>query len=117
MSSGCALSMNASLPVWQNIGFLYPFGNTPAKNLLNTCPVDLEKVSLLLLGCGDPRHVLYSSYCAEKSGKMAAEQKLSIVMCDIQAPIIARNVILMRLIFDGAADWIKWSLFYSKLID
>ncbi|ATZ58019.1 hypothetical protein BCIN_15g05040 [Botrytis cinerea B05.10] len=46
--------------------FFYPFGNTPAINLLQSrrpaCEND-DAVRVLLLGCGDPRNLLFTLWC------------------------------------------------------
>jgi hypothetical protein len=111
------LSMNPNPFVWVNKGFFYPFGNTPAKSLLQHVSVCQECARLLLLGCGDPRHLLYSVFCAQRAGGMAARQSLSLVMCDIVPSILARNIVLYKLLLDGAEAAVVWSLFYSKLVD
>jgi hypothetical protein len=103
------LSMNANPFVWANKGFFYPFGNTPAKSLLQHVPADQACANLLLLGCGDPRHLLYSAYCNQKAGGMAAQQSLSLVMCDIIPSILARNIVLYKLLLDGAEGAVVWT--------
>lgn len=41
-----------------NIFFYYPIGNTRSRDLLRELPNDINKTSILLLGCGDMRHIL-----------------------------------------------------------
>ena len=71
----------------------------------------------MLLGCGDPRHILYTSWCILQAGDLSLEQKLCATACDIEPSIIARNIILYTLIHDENDPAMIWSLFYSKLID
>ncbi|KAJ1396079.1 hypothetical protein B484DRAFT_407437, partial [Ochromonadaceae sp. CCMP2298] len=54
------------------------------------------------MGCGDPRHLMYSVFCAQRAGGMAARQSLSLVMCDVMPSILARNIVLYKLLLDGA---------------
>eukprot|EP01036_Dinobryon_divergens_P051693 gene51693-69180_t len=35
-------------------------GNSPAKFLLETVPIDAVRANILLLGCGDNRHILFT---------------------------------------------------------
>ena len=41
--------------------FFYPIGNTSAVVLTDTLPPE-EPANLLLLGCGDPRNILFTVY-------------------------------------------------------
>ena len=41
--------------------FFYPIGNTPAVVLTDTLAPE-EPANLLLLGCGDPRNILFTVY-------------------------------------------------------
>ncbi|KAJ1441162.1 hypothetical protein B484DRAFT_118187 [Ochromonadaceae sp. CCMP2298] len=115
--STATLSMNPSPFVWANKNFFYPFGNTPAKSLLQHIPADQACARLLLLGCGDSRHLLFSAYCAQRAGGLAAQQSLSLVMCDIIPSVMARNIVLYKLLLDGVEGAVVWSLFYSKVVD
>ncbi len=45
--------------------FFYAIGNTPAVSLVSHQPPGSESVDILLLGCGDPRNILYTVYCNE----------------------------------------------------
>ncbi|KAM3077407.1 hypothetical protein ACMFMG_006752 [Clarireedia jacksonii] len=49
--------------------FFYPIGNTPAVNLLETGSnqntQDDAPTNVLMLGCGDPRNILFSLWCNE----------------------------------------------------
>jgi hypothetical protein len=47
--------------VFVNVNFFYAFGNTPPSHLLKDLP--RGRASLLLLGCGDLRDLLYTLAC------------------------------------------------------
>eukprot|EP00798_Chlamydomonas_sp_ICE-L_P010248 gene10248-8166_t len=95
----------------------YPFGNVPAKLLTHLIPLHQENPNVLQLGCGDPRHVLYTLWATEKAGGLAAKQKLSVVCVDSCPSILARNVVLFKLITDGCDRSLIWTIFYSKRIN
>ena len=49
-------------PTFVNIvSFFYPIGNTPAVCLTQDLPRE-QKANVLLLGCGDVRNILFTSY-------------------------------------------------------
>ncbi|TGO33934.1 hypothetical protein BHYA_0220g00090 [Botrytis hyacinthi] len=76
--------------------FLYPFGNTPAINLLQSRRPACEKddaVRVLLLGCGDPRNLLFTLWCNK-----------------------ARNILLFSLIIDNESYASTWNIFYHFYI-
>ena len=52
---------------YQRVGFLYALGNTPASNLVEQLPPGND-LKALLLGCGDPRHILFTSYMVDEPG-------------------------------------------------
>lgn len=57
--------------VWPTDTFYYPIGNTPPINLSESLPPETN-ANVLLLGCGDPRNILYTIYTsaiAPPSGK------------------------------------------------
>ncbi|KAJ7139017.1 hypothetical protein C8R44DRAFT_837632 [Mycena epipterygia] len=58
--------------------FFYPIGNTSAVSLLRDLAPE-ESASLLLLGCGDPRNVLYSIF---------SDRPLDFTCCDIDPAIL-----------------------------
>lgn len=52
----------AHLVFWPNRTiFFYPIGNTPAVCLTSEMPPE-QRADILLLGCGDVRNVLYTTY-------------------------------------------------------
>ena len=92
-------------------------GNTPAKLLIKQVPVHQSVANVLLLGCGDPRHILYTSWCIQQAGGLSQQQILSVTTCDVEPSTIARNIILYRLIQDASNFQMVWSIFYDRLID
>jgi hypothetical protein len=46
---------------WPSKSFFYPIGNTPPICLTQNLPQE-EKADILLLGCGDPRSILFTVY-------------------------------------------------------
>jgi hypothetical protein len=53
--------------VWPSKYFFYPIGNTSAVCLTKDLPLE-ESANILLLGCGDPRNVLYTIFSEPESG-------------------------------------------------
>ncbi|KAM5441428.1 hypothetical protein MferCBS31731_003499 [Microsporum ferrugineum] len=95
--------------------FLYPTGNTPAVCLTHSLPPD-QDVSLLLLGCGDVRNVLFTAYSDLGSGN----RKVDVTCCDLEAEIIARNMLLYTLILDNPNNEnVKhiWNIYNDVLIN
>jgi len=52
---------------WPGKYFFYPIGNTAAVCLTRDIAAE-EHADILLLGCGDPRNVLYTIFCEPESG-------------------------------------------------
>ncbi|KAJ7489556.1 hypothetical protein FB451DRAFT_1553345 [Mycena latifolia] len=93
--------------------FFYPIGNTSAVSLLRDLAPE-EPANLLLLGCGDPRNVLYSIFC-EAPG---SDRPLDFTCCDIDPAILARNVLLFTLLVDDQLDPTTiWNLFFHFYLD
>ncbi|EED11905.1 conserved hypothetical protein [Talaromyces stipitatus ATCC 10500] len=96
--------------------FFYPIGNTPATNVF-ACRVlplqceqkEEERVKILLLACGDPRNLLFTLWCKSNHD---AQIQWEFTCCDVEAAIIARNVILFSLIADNASEAAIWNIFY-----
>ncbi|KAG2366731.1 hypothetical protein BDR07DRAFT_1395628 [Suillus spraguei] len=103
--------------IWRGKQFFYPIGNTSAVCLTqDLCPS--EKAEVLLLGCGDPRHILYTVYT--NSTGLQASRKLDFTCCDIESAVIARNVILFTLLADeGAVQKVPqiWNIFFHFYLD
>ncbi|KAG1781868.1 hypothetical protein EV702DRAFT_961800 [Suillus placidus] len=103
--------------LWRGKTFFYPIGNTSAVCLTqDLCPT--EKADVLLLGCGDPRHIIYTVY-TNSTGSQAS-RKLDFTCCDLESAVIARNVILFTLLADeGAAQRVPqiWNIFFHFFLD
>ncbi|KAF2445427.1 hypothetical protein P171DRAFT_512676 [Karstenula rhodostoma CBS 690.94] len=99
----------------QTLTHFYPFGNTPAISLTQYIAPD-QDASLLLLGCGDSRNVLFTVYSeSENYGR-----RLDITCCDVEAEILARNIILYTLFLDdtdGASTVCIWNIYYHMKLD
>ncbi|KAG9312019.1 hypothetical protein JVU11DRAFT_7293 [Chiua virens] len=103
---------------WPTVTYFYPVGNTSAVCLTENLSPE-SKADILLLACGDPRHILYTIY-ANETNSLAHSRVLDITCCDIDPAIIARNVLLFTLLADnGVPDKLNslWDLFYHMFID
>ncbi|KAF8196756.1 hypothetical protein K438DRAFT_1585494 [Mycena galopus ATCC 62051] len=101
-----------SHPVLWPRSFFYPVGNTPAVCLTDNVPPE-ESTTVLSLGCGDPRNVLYTLYADAPIHRPA----LDFICCDIEPAIIARNVLLLTLIHDAHPTNRVWHIFYHMKLD
>lgn len=98
---------------WPGRVHFYPIGNTSAVDLLRDTPPDAD-AHLLLLGCGDPRNVLYSIYTDRNPGARV----LDFTCCDIEPAVIARNILLLTMIADrGPCAGAIWNIFFHFYID
>ncbi|TRM67702.1 hypothetical protein BD626DRAFT_104873 [Schizophyllum amplum] len=89
--------------------FFYPVGNTSADLLTESLPRE-ENLDLLLIGCGDPRSILYTVYADGAIGK----RELDITFCDVEPAVIARDVLLFTLLADTnkESNAAIWDIFY-----
>ncbi|KAH7015197.1 TCP-1/cpn60 chaperonin family-domain-containing protein [Ilyonectria destructans] len=95
--------------------FLYAAGNTPATSLTRCLPHGLD-ATVLSLGCGDLRNLLYTAY----SEKGLPQRKLDVTCCDIDERIIARNAVILSFILDGDKKFsneLLWNSYYHILVD
>ena len=53
----------------------------------------------------------------QQAGDLSLEQVLHTTTCDIEPSIIARNIVLYKLIYDEIDPAMVWSLFYGKVVD
>ncbi|KAG6335832.1 hypothetical protein ID866_3268 [Astraeus odoratus] len=110
-------------------------GNTPAICLTENLPPE-RKADVLLIGCGDPRHIIYTVY-AEATSSTAGHRELDVTCCDVEGAVLgmllttstailanntstARNTLLFTLLMD--ADPEKglskiWNIFYHMMLD
>ncbi|VDC05361.1 unnamed protein product [Peniophora sp. CBMAI 1063] len=96
---------------WPNKYFFYPLGNTPAISLTRDIPPRLP-ASFLLLGCGDPRNVLYTVLCDRQ-----VSRKLDFTCCDWDLGVLARNALQLSLILDDGPQDLLWNIFYHTYLD
>ncbi|KAF8885786.1 hypothetical protein BD779DRAFT_1673506 [Infundibulicybe gibba] len=100
--------------LWPRKVFFYPIGNTPAVCLTDTLPPE-QRADILLLGCGDPRNVLYTTFC-----DLGADRQIDVTCCDVDPAILARNVFVYTLLSDGNLNSLLptiWDVFYHFYID
>ncbi|VDC06230.1 unnamed protein product [Peniophora sp. CBMAI 1063] len=97
---------------WPGKYFFYPIGNTSAISLTRDFPPSVP-ASLLLLGCGDPRNVLYTTFCEPAH----ANRKLDFTCCDWDGGILARNALLFSMILDKIPQETIWNVFFHMKLD
>ncbi|EKM57497.1 uncharacterized protein PHACADRAFT_206398 [Phanerochaete carnosa HHB-10118-sp] len=103
---------------WPTKTFYYPVGNTCPMLLLQHVPPESD-AAILLLGCGDPRSILHTVYSTEVD-QVDVKRKLDFTCCDHEPAILARNIILLTLVFDNkhSQDVTRlWNIFYHFLLD
>ncbi|KAH7926180.1 hypothetical protein BV22DRAFT_1194548 [Leucogyrophana mollusca] len=104
--------------LWPGKVFFYPIGNTSPICLTQDLALE-ETANILLLGCGDPRHILFTVH-ASAADVPQSSRPLDITCCDVESAVLARNVLLLTLLADeDASDNITkiWNLFYHLYID
>ena len=88
---------------WPGRTFFYPLGNTSAVCLTENLPPEHD-ADVLLLGCGDPRNILYTVYAdatRPATGKQLSvralyrrliyptgPRKLDVTCCDMEAAVL-----------------------------
>ncbi|UPK89459.1 hypothetical protein LCI18_000394 [Fusarium solani-melongenae] len=101
--------------VANKIGFFYAAGNTPATSLTRCVPQG-QDATILSLGCGDLRNILYTAY----TEKGLPSRKLDFTCCDYDDKIVARNVFLLSFLLDGdcklSSDKL-WDVYYHLFVD
>ena len=101
----------------------YPFGNTPAEDLLQSVAVsECRRPTILSLGCGDMRSCMYTIW---KNFRVEGESNgfsgVKFVLNDRSASVLARNILFLYLCMCMPDDevsrknWIAsmWSLWYN----
>ncbi|KAF8472696.1 hypothetical protein BDZ91DRAFT_676670 [Kalaharituber pfeilii] len=105
--------------VIRKINFFYPIGNTPAVLLTQSLEPE-QPVNALLLGCGDPRSILYTVYSNTSNLPADISLQYDFTCCDLQSAVLARNVLLFTLIADdedGERNLLLWNIFYHFYLD
>ncbi|KAJ6624929.1 hypothetical protein B0H10DRAFT_2004878 [Mycena sp. CBHHK59/15] len=101
-----------SHPVLWPRQFFYAIGNTPPVCLTQNVPPE-KSADVLLLGCGDPRSILYTLHVDWP----AQRPRLDITCCDDEPAVLARNILLFTLIYDGHSSDHIWNVFYHIKVD
>ncbi|KAB5528061.1 MYND finger [Coniochaeta sp. 2T2.1] len=92
----------------------YDLGNTPAQCMTRHLPQGVD-VDILLLGCGDVRHVLFTAY----SEPGFPSRKIDFTCCDYSDYIVARNALFLSLISreDGEVSIESlWNIYYHRYL-
>ncbi|KAG9101416.1 hypothetical protein FS749_007223 [Ceratobasidium sp. UAMH 11750] len=100
--------------LWPSKTFLRPLGGTAPVSLTQDLSPE-QSADILLLGCGDPRNILFtlSTHVVASSGP----RKLDITCCDIEPAILARNILLFTLLEDEVHIDHVWDIFYHFKIN
>lgn len=70
------------------VQFFYPVGNTPAVSLTQDLPSG-TKADILLLGCGDVRHILFTINNEQEARE---KRSLDITCCDVDHCVIGMEI-------------------------
>ncbi|KAJ7626423.1 hypothetical protein DFH06DRAFT_1339559 [Mycena polygramma] len=97
--------------LWPRV-FFYPVGNASAVCLTDNIPPE-KPANVLLLGCGDPRNILYTLHVDPPIHRPSVD----FLCCDIEPAVIARNVLILTLIYDGHPCDRVWDIFYHIKVD
>ncbi|KAF8655051.1 hypothetical protein AX16_003252 [Volvariella volvacea WC 439] len=99
---------------WAKKSFLYAIGNTAAVCLTQDLPPETP-VKVLLLGCGDPRNILFT---LQASGDTPVPRFYDFTCNDIEPGVLARNVILYTLLIDNEVPSPTiWNIMYHMKLD
>ncbi|KAK6537118.1 hypothetical protein TWF694_011317 [Orbilia ellipsospora] len=96
-------------------GYFYPIGNTPALNLASHLPLEVD-ADVLLLGCGDLRHILFTLFTETNTKPDQAKntnRKYHFTCCDLDGGVIARNILLLSLIIQNDSLDDVWPIYYD----
>ncbi|KAF8205704.1 hypothetical protein K438DRAFT_1964118 [Mycena galopus ATCC 62051] len=97
---------------WPGKRYFYAFGNTSAVSLARDVTPD-QDISLLLLGCGDPRNILFTLF----SEHDAATRKLDFTCIDFEPAVLARNVLLLSMVIDTKDAESIFDIFFHFYLD
>ncbi|KAJ3114912.1 hypothetical protein HDU96_001469 [Phlyctochytrium bullatum] len=102
--------------VIERLRLFHPSGTTPATNLAQFSTLE-DDLSLLLLGCGDVRNILFTVY-SDTGSEFGMRRTLDFTCCDDMPEIVARNTLLLTMIMDGVVDHeIMWNVYYDLKLD
>ncbi|CAE6503873.1 unnamed protein product [Rhizoctonia solani] len=100
---------------WLGRQSFHPIGNTPAVSLTQDLSPEQSVADILLLGCGDPRSILFTIYSDLTVG--GDERKFDFTCCDIEPAVLARNILLFALLDQNTGIDRLWDIFYHFKID
>ncbi|KAH7314010.1 hypothetical protein B0J17DRAFT_773410 [Rhizoctonia solani] len=100
---------------WLGRQSFHPIGNTPAVSLTQDLSPEQPVAEILLLGCGDPRSILFTIY--SDLTVAGDERKFDITCCDIEPAVLARNILLFALLDQNKDVDRLWEIFYHFKID
>ncbi|KAH7101015.1 hypothetical protein BKA62DRAFT_672336 [Auriculariales sp. MPI-PUGE-AT-0066] len=119
----CSIASEASSMacplLWENTRFFYGIGNSPAVSLTNHLAVS-EDAKVLLLGCGDPRSILFSLYSEGLHLNPSDVRRFDFTCCDWEPPVLARNLVLFSLLMDNnVVNDVRriWNIYYHFFVD
>ncbi|CAE6392383.1 unnamed protein product [Rhizoctonia solani] len=95
--------------VWPSNPQFFPLGILAATSLTQDLSPE-QAADILLLGCGDPRHILYT--ISTDVTCPPVPRKLDITCCDLEPAILARNILLFTLLEDDVPSNHLWDVFY-----
>ncbi|KAF8205708.1 hypothetical protein K438DRAFT_1579184 [Mycena galopus ATCC 62051] len=98
--------------IWPGKRYFYPIGNTSAVSLARDVAPD-QDISLLLLGCGDPRNVLFTLFSEHDT----ATRKLDFTCIDFEPAVLARNVLLLSMVIDKKDTDSIFDIFFHFYLD
>ncbi|KAI9800364.1 MAG: hypothetical protein M1825_004134 [Sarcosagium campestre] len=97
------------------VSYFYPIGNTSAVCLTQGLAYE-EQANVLLLGCGDVRNILFTTY----ADGGCTRRPLDITCCDTETAILARNILALSVLLDdekGSQDLPIWNSYYHLYLD
>ncbi|KAF4669662.1 hypothetical protein FOL47_002408 [Perkinsus chesapeaki] len=106
--------------------YLYPYTNTPPRDLAITCRGTAPKqpIRALLLGCSDLSSVAHTMYLNSISGTFDSDDwsttPLQAVCCDFEPCIIARSLVYLQLIMKSdmsvSTIALAWEAVYCEIV-
>ncbi|EGN92847.1 hypothetical protein SERLA73DRAFT_172514 [Serpula lacrymans var. lacrymans S7.3] len=99
--------------LWLGGTYFYPIGNTSAVCLTRDLPPE-ENATVLLLGCGDPRNILYTIY-ASGADTGSLSRNLDFTCCDAEGAYLS-SCVADNILARNKIDQI-WDIFYHFYLD